>query len=40
MDWTVFGPFFLDHFIRGKHTISSQGGVRCSLSVLREEWEA
>ena len=45
MDWTVFwtiffGPFFLDHFIRGKHTISSQGGVRCSLSVLREGWEA
>ena len=32
--------FFLDHFIRGKHAISSQGGVRCSLSVLREEWEA
>ena len=30
----------MDHFIRGKHTISSQGGVRCSLSVLREEWEA
>ena len=40
MDWTVFWTIFLDHFIRGKHTISSQGGVRCSLSVLREEWEA
>ena len=45
MDWTIFGPFlgpffFLDHFIGGKHTISSQGGVGCGLSVLREGWEA
>ena len=23
----------------GKHTISSQGGVGCSLSVLREGWK-
>ena len=35
---------FLDHFFGpfyrgGKHTISSQGGVGCSLSVLREGWE-
>ena len=39
--WTIFGTiFFLDHFIGGKHTISSQGGVGCGLSVLREGWEA
>ena len=44
--WTVFWDHFLDHllnhFIGGgrKHTISSQGGVGCSLSVLREGWEA
>ena len=31
---------FLDHFIGGKHTISNQGGVGCSLLVLREGWEA
>ena len=30
---------FLDHFIKGKHTISTQGGAGCSLSVLREGWE-
>ena len=30
-----FGPFFLDHFIGG-HTISTQGRVGYSLSVLRE----
>ena len=35
-----FGPFFWDHFIGGKHTISTQGRVRCSLLVLREEWKA
>ena len=39
MDWTIFGPF-LDHFIGGMYTISTQGGVGCSLSVLREGWEA
>ena len=32
--------FFLDHFIGGKHTISTQGGVGCSLLVLREGWRA
>ena len=39
-----FGPFSLDHFIfffwnilSGVHTISTQGGVGCSLSVSREE---
>ena len=37
--WTIFGPF-LDHFIGGMYTISTQGGVGCSLSVLREGWEA
>ena len=32
---------FMNHFIGGgKHTISTQGGVGCSLLVLREEWEA
>ena len=35
-----FGPFFWDHFIGGKHTISTQGRVRCRLLVLREEWKA
>ena len=34
--WTIF----LDHFIGGKHTISTQGGVGCSLLVLREGWKA
>ena len=46
--WTVFffGPFFFldrfffNHFIGGKHTISTQGGVGCSLLVLREGWKA
>ena len=40
--WTgpFFRPFFLDHFVGGKHTISTQGGVGCSLLVLREGWEA
>ena len=32
--------FFLDHFIGGgKHTISTQGGVGCSLSVPRAGWK-
>ena len=32
--WTIF---FLDHFIRGgKHTISTQGSVGCSLLVPRK----
>lgn len=40
-----FEPFFyhfLDHFVRGGgwKTISSQGGVGCSLTVLWEGWEA
>ena len=30
---------FLDHFIGGKHTISTQGGVGCSLSVSRAGWK-
>ena len=29
-----------DHFIGGEAHVSSQGGVGCSLSVLRERWEA
>ena len=52
MDWTIFWTIFLDHFldyfldhfldhfIGGKHTINTQGGVGCSLLVLREGWEA
>ena len=50
MDWTIFWTifltilwtnFFLDHFIGGggKHTISTQGGVGCSLSVPRAGWK-
>ena len=35
-----FLDHFSDHFIGGKHTISTQGGVGCSLLVLREGWEA
>ena len=39
-DYFFFGPFFfLDHFIRGgggKHTISTQGSVGCSLLVPRK----
>ena len=42
-----FGPFFglffglfFGPFYRGKHTISTQGGVGCSLLVLREGWKA
>ena len=35
-----FLDHFLDHFIGGKHTISIQGGVGCSLLVLREGWKA
>ena len=42
--WTIFLDYFLDHFldhfIGGKHTISIQGGVGCSLLVLREGWKA
>ena len=48
MDWTIFWTIFLDCFFgpffgpfyRGKHTISTQGGVGCSLLVLREGWKA
>ena len=47
IDWTIFWDHFwnkfLDHFIGGgerKHTISTQGGVGHSLSVLREAWKA
>ena len=25
--WTILRTIFLDHFIGGKHTISTQGGV-------------
>ena len=36
--------YFLDHFFglfyRGKHIISTQGGMGCSLLVLREGWKA
>ena len=49
MDWTIFWTIFLnhfmdqtflDHFIGGrKHTISTQGGVGCSLSVPRAGWK-
>ena len=34
-----FGPFFLP-FWEGKHTDTTKGGMGCSLSVLREGWEA
>ena len=40
ISWTIFlGPsFFFGPFYRGGgHTISTQGAVGCSLSVLREE---
>ena len=43
MFWTIFfffGPFFFCHFIGGKQTISTQGGVGCNLSVLGDGWEA
>ena len=36
----LFLDHFLDHLIGGKHTISIQGGVGCSLLVLREGWKA
>ena len=36
----IWTGLFLDHFIGGMYTISTQGGVGCSLSVLREGWEA
>ena len=46
--WTIFfGPFFglffgpfFGSFYGVKHTISTQGGVGCSLLVLREGWKA
>ena len=31
-----FLDLLFDHFIKGAPTISTQGGVGCSLSVLRE----
>ena len=34
-----FGPFF-GLLYRGKHIISTQGGMGCSLLVLREGWKA
>ena len=52
MDWTLFLDHFLEHFLdyffgpffglfyRGKHIISTQGGMGCSLLVLREGWKA
>ena len=50
MDWTIFWTNFLDHLLNhffgpfcrggGKHSIGTQGGVGCSISVLREGWEA
>ena len=36
----IFGPFFGPFYWGGGATISALGGVRCSLSVLREGWEA
>ena len=38
--WTIFGTIFWTILSRGKHTIRTQGGVGCSLSVLREGWDA
>ena len=43
--FTFFGPFFGNNFGLpvgggGRQTISSQGGVGCSLPLLREGWEA
>ena len=38
MDWTIFWTVFFYHFMGGQ-TISNQGGVGYSLSVLREGWE-
>ena len=51
MDWTIFWTNFLDHLLNHffwtilsgggmKHSIGTQGGVACSISVLREGWEA
>ena len=37
--WTIFLDHILDHFIGGKHTVSNQGVVGCSLLVLREGWK-
>ena len=39
MDWTIFWTIFVT-ILWGGHTISNQGGVGYSLSVLREGWEA
>ena len=36
MDQFFFGPFYRGG---GKHTISTQGGVGCSLSVPRAGWK-
>ena len=43
--FTFFGPFFGNNFGLpvgggGRQTISGQGGVGCSLPLLREGWEA
>ena len=39
--WTIYWTLFLDNFVGGgKHTISTQGGVGCSISVRRKGWEA
>ena len=40
--WTlgIFFALFFGPFYGGGGTISALGGVRCSLSVLREGWEA
>ena len=36
MDWIIFWDHFVEPFNGGgKHTISSQGGLGCSLSVLK-----
>ena len=35
----LFGPFFWTILSRGVHTVSTQGRVGYSLSVLREGWE-
>ena len=35
MDWIIFGTILLNHLMGGKHTISAQGGLGCSLSVLK-----
>ena len=39
ISWTIFWDLFFSFgpFYRGGDTICTQGGVGCSLSVLREE---